>query len=628
LVYHGIAPEFYPDHDSHAPDWNMAARQDFMLDAVEGTGEILPGVQTPVFAYRGMARPVAENGGGIGATAELSACVPGPTFITRMGSNPEDLSPFGTPYVVRHRNLLPVELSLHQHGSHAPAHSDGSPDFYTLQGKARDYFYPNVGPRSGATPGNPGFDTPQELLGTTLWYHEHGMDVTGFNVNRGLAGVYLGVDTLEQERFEQGVLPRLMEADGSLNADQGYGVYDVPLMIKDFRFNADGTLFYDMLDHNGHIGNVYTVNGRAQPYMTVKRRKYRFRVLNACNARYLTLRMNSQMGADQQDGIPFLALGKDAWQFPTAEYIDSFMACPGERFDVVIDFSEVPQGIDRMYLQNIMDQTQGRKPNGVDPDDEHTPLMEFRLEEDNSGLPEITVTDGTPLRPVPKIEESEVVATRLFEFHRSRGAWMVSGQFYSPRRSDAVPYRNSAERWIFKNGGGGWWHPIHTHLEGFQIESIDGKSGDDLPLWYRYHNDLVNLEGGEEASVLIKFRDFRGPFVSHCHIIEHEDMRMMFTFDPRDAGEESLNDGVRPHNYSPEAAAQTGMPVPCLPEEDLLFEHSQNLASGEVVGPGNYPKIEHRGVGIPSECVEPEGDWELGDGQIRPEDPIPENQEP
>ena len=626
-VYHGIAPEFFPDHDSHAPDWNMSARQDFALTAVEGVTEILPGVQTPIFAYQGLARTVSESGGGIGSVATLSASFPGPTFIARMGSNPADLSPFGTPYVVRHHNALPVELSLHQHGSHAPAHSDGYPDFYVLQGKARDYFYPNVGPRSGATPGNPGFDSPQEFLGTTLWYHDHAMDVTGFNVNRGLAGYYYGVDTLEQERFEQGVLPRLMAADGTLNAESGYGVYDVPLAIKDFQLNPDGTLFYDMLDHNGHIGPIMTVNGRAQPYMTVQRRKYRFRILNACNARYLHLRLNSQTGESQQDGIPFLTLGKDTWQFPHAEFQGDFEMMPGERYDVVIDFSEVPEGADRLYLQNIMHQTQGRKPNGVDPDKEHTPLIEFRLEEDNSGLPEISVTDGTPLRPIPRIEASEIVATRRFEFKRRRGAWVVNGQFYSPRRSDAVPLRNSAERWILR-GAGGWWHPIHTHLEGCEVESVDGQSGSDLPLRYRHHIEMINLEGSDEVVIRLKFRDFRGPFVTHCHTIEHEDMRMMITHDPRDAGEESLNDGIRPHNYSAAAAALTGMPVPCLPEEDLLFEHEQTLASGEIVGPGNYPKIEERGVGIPSECVEPPGDWELGEGQIRPEDPIPESQQP
>jgi len=76
--------------------------------------------------------------------------------------------------------------------------------------------------------------------------------------------------------------------------------------------------------------------------MDVYRRQYRFRFLNACNARYLHLRLSSGRGEEQVDGISFLMLGKDTWEIPEAQTLDEFTICPGERFDVMIDFSKVP----------------------------------------------------------------------------------------------------------------------------------------------------------------------------------------------------------------------------------------------------------------------------------------------
>lgn len=626
-VYHGIAPEYYPDHPSHQPDWDTYPERYWEMEAVEvgsvedGTGwEFFPGVFTPVFAYKGKA----------GTDSETPPSFPGPTFLARQGE----------PTVLRYTNQTSVETSIHLHGDHGPAHSDGYPDFYTLQHKTRDYYYPNVGPREHATPDIPfptkGEAGPYEVghLPTTMWYHDHAMDITGFNVNRGLAGFYLCEDDLEIEHQKQGVLPKL------------HGHFDHVVALKDFRFNNDGTLFYDLLDHNGHIGPVFTCNGKVQPYMEVYRRQYRFRFLNASNARYLHLRLNSSKGAKQRDGISFLLLGKDTWEIPEAQTLDEFTICPGERFDVMIDFSKVPADVGTYYLQNLMHQTNGRKPNGVRADKEHTPWLQFRLldgeppfEQEMPGVENgvYSVQQGTPLRHFTPYREEEVVQTRTFEYKRHNGAWVINNKFFSPRRTDATPSLNSCERWILKNGGGGWWHPIHLHLEALQVQKINGVSRDhpDFPVQYRWNTDLVNLEGGDEVEVLIKFRTFRGPFVSHCHIIEHEDMRMMHVHDPRPAGEEGMNDGSRPHYWSEEDALQSGMPRGCLDPHHLLFDHEQDLATGETVGPGDVQLLEHRGVGFPSDYDEEleacgpdgSGDWDPEGNQLTPESPVPEEQQ-
>ncbi len=557
-VAHGIAPEFdgrvpgFP-----CPDWNRFSshthEKEYRIAIEETVQSFFPGVDTPIFAYRDI------YAGGPGRT-------PGPTFLTR----------FREPMVARFenhrtRNRSPInttghdiESSVHLHGSHVPAHADGAPDFYVLAGEARDYYWPNVDPRLVQPDGRASsfagaFDptwTP-----STLWYHDHAMDITGFNVSRGLAGFYLMFDEREEQLIEDRVLP---------NSFQGF---DIGLALTDQRFNADGTLFYDFFDHNGRLGDVFTVNGTVQPFMEVQRRKYRFRVLNASNARIYQLRLSS--------GQPFLVFGADTWLFPKAGLVKSFELAMGQRHDVIIDFTHAP---DELFLENIMLQTSGRKGDGVDPKTP-TPLMKFIV----TGSPvanDVTIDDGTVIRDQwAPISENEVVATRSFVSDRSLGAWTINGRFFNPRRADAVPELGTTEQWTFENSAGGWWHPFHTHLEGFQIKSLNGKTP---PFERSFNSDLVMLHGGEVAKVLMRFRTFTGPFSFHCHNVEHEDMRMMGFHDPRPLGQPSPLDGET--RIDPEVSGVVPDCTELEEERRIYFDVA-----------GDQDRVNGRGVGFP-EC--------------------------
>ena len=138
---------------------------------------------------------------------------------------------------------------------------------------------------------------------------------------------------------------------------------------------------------------------------------------------------------------------------------------------------------------------------------------------------------GIPcLRPHRSLNPSEAVATRVFEFQRRNGAWQINQQYFNPNVATATPTLGTVERWVFRNGTGGWWHPVHVHLCPQQIMLLNGRPPRPED---SFKSDLVILHGGGEAEVLIHFRTFRGPFVFHCHTVEHEDMRMMLTVDPR-----------------------------------------------------------------------------------------------
>jgi FtsP/CotA-like multicopper oxidase with cupredoxin domain len=474
---HGVAPEFFDRTCAEDTSLNWAQLHPdcfYELVVKRSTSEVIPGITTPIIGYGGT--------------------WPGTTFRSRICE----------PMCVRVKNETEdVELSNHLHGGHNPAHSDGYPNFYVLPGCSRDYFYTNTVPMHK---GVPDFSEAP----STMWYHDHGMDITAHTVLEGLAGFFLTYDELELGLINDNVLPG--------------DPYDIPIAIQDRRFNSDGTIWFDPLDHNGTIGDVYVLNGKAFPKLHVERRKYRFRFLDGCNARHLELRLST--------GEPFLAIGRDSWLYPEAIYLDTILMSPAKRSDVIIDFTNAPSEV---YLENILEQDSGRGPAG-DLDRRGTqipgvPMMKFIVEGAPGDSPrnDATIKVGDALRPHVPILEEEIVHTRVFEFHRSKGAWQINGEFFDEWKSNACPKVGTAERWILKNGGGGWWHPIHIHIESHQIKSVDGH----LPYEADRHKvDTCMLGPNTEAEIFMNFRTFKGPFVFHCHNLEHEDMRMMFVVDP------------------------------------------------------------------------------------------------
>jgi FtsP/CotA-like multicopper oxidase with cupredoxin domain len=585
-VAHGIAPEF-----GECGDWNRFSstrthEQEFRLFVEETTQRFVPGgPDTPIFTYRD------------GAAAQGSGRTPGPTIVVD----------YRGPVVLRNFNLLtrdrsPVnttdhdhETSIHLHGTHGPAHSDGYPDFYTLAGEGRDYFYTNISPRETLPVGRFGqapvcegpFD--ETWIPSTLWYHDHAMDLTGFNVSRGLAGFYLVRSQREALLADIRRIPRL------LDTDVFDGPLDFGLALTDQLFNDDGTIFYDFLDHNGRLGNVFTVNGLVQPFHKVERRKYRVRFLNASNARHYEIRLSNRQ--------KMFIIGTDSWLLPEAVEVESFRLAPAQRHDVIIDFRGAP---DEVIVENILHQTDGRKAREVDPDKQRDPLLKFVVS--GAGTDEPIIRDRDVIRGFKGqmdpdlgdgefsfIPASQVHTERRFRFERSNGAFSVNNRFFNPRRADAVPPLGvGAERWFFQNNSGGWWHPIHTHLEGFQIQSIEGGP---LRRERRFNSDTVNLEGDFTAEVFMKFRTFTGPFAFHCHTIEHEDMRMMATHDPTPA-DDTLSAGAIDANPPMDGEAmiepaQSGV-VPDCPE----LEADERLFFDEA---GDIDRLEDRGVGF-REC--------------------------
>lgn len=389
---------------------------------------------------------------------------PGPTIKARSGRRA----------VVRQVNNLQESVSVHLHGGHTPPDSDGHPTDLIGPGATKTYVYPN------------------DQVAANLWYHDHAIDVTGRHVYMGLAAFYLLSDSFEE------ALP-LPKGDN-----------DVALLIQDRLFNSDGSLNYPLTDNTirtGVVGDTLLVNGAIQPYLQVGRRKVRFRILNGSNARIYKLALST--------GDSIAQIGSDGGLLPHPAVRSEISLAPGERIDVVIDFSRYAVGA-RVVLRN-QDTSAPSIPE----------LMRFdvvREETDDSSIP-------STLRPMARLPESSASVTRTFTlnqtFQNGRTIWTINGQLYDPARLDAAPKLNATEIWTFQNNSG-VAHPMHIHDIEWQILDINGippAAGDD-----GMKDTFLVPGGGGTVRVIGTFTDHLGEYVSHCHILEHEDHAMMLNF--------------------------------------------------------------------------------------------------
>ncbi len=450
----------------------------------------------------------------------------GPTFVSRMGE----------PRVVRMINRLPqshtgfgrTTLTTHLHGGHVPAFSDGFPDEisdphfdpvfappgHPIHKDRFDYcwLFQDVGWRHGEP-------CPEERP-STLWYHDHFLDFTGPNVYRGLAGFNLVYDDLDTGD-EQDPSPKALRLPS--------GPYDIPLVLQDKLVAPDGQLLYLPGNFDGFLGDTHLVNGAVQPYLAVDARKYRFRVLNGANARMYQLFLTDASG----DLHPFdiVATGGGLLSRTVRDQTTTFLSNATRR-EIIVDFSEYPPGTE-LYLEDRIVQDDGRGPDGK--------FMDLDLQPNGIKLMKFIVGQKVPdpsqvpdeLRELPPIPASVIASAqrRTFEFERRNGSWVINDEQVDLERAVAQVPLDTPQVWRLVNKSGGWWHPVHVHLEMMRILSREDEpmgplEGDGLA-----KTDTAVLGPNSEVEVFFNFRDYPGPWVFHCHIIEHEDHFMMARFD-------------------------------------------------------------------------------------------------
>ena len=433
---------------------------------------------------------------------------PGPTIVATVGNQVtvnwlNDLRENG---VLRTDHYLPVDLCIHGpdtegptsrvvthlHGGHVETASDGYPTNTILPGEQQTTFYPN-----------------NQVAGT-LWYHDHALGITRLNVMMGLAGFYLLFDP----------------AEDVLNLPSGE--YEIGLAIQDRSFHNDGSLEYPEMWMDHFYGEVVLVNGKVWPYLNVKQGKYRFRMLEGSNTRSYVLTLSN--------GAPFTVIGTEGGLLEAPVAKTSLTMTPGERYDVIIDFSSYPAGTE-IILQNSAPQGW---PGNTDPTDIPN-VMKFIV----VGEPGHTDPIPSSLVAVPPIPESEAIQHRDLVLSKmsdpcTGSVWMINGKhFHDP--IDEFPLLGSTEVWRFVNNSG-VVHPMHLHLTMFQILDrqnfvMMGDSvvtvGDPIPPepWEAGWKDTAPVYPDQVLRVICRFEDYTGKYPYHCHVLEHEENDMMRQFE-------------------------------------------------------------------------------------------------
>jgi FtsP/CotA-like multicopper oxidase with cupredoxin domain len=518
---------------------------------------------------------------------------------------------YGHPIMFRHYNTLPIDpaanygfglhtITTHEHNGHNPAESDGYTQSFFFPGQYFDYHWPMIlaghdhintdasDPRA-ATIDDDG--SLRNIRGdwretmSTHWFHDHMLDFTAPNVYKGNAAMMNYYSALDRGNeavdchYEDPDNVNLCLPSGSARA-WGNRDYDVNLMVADKAWDSDGQLFFNIFNMDGFLGDRMTVNWLYKPYLQVRARRYRLRILNGSVSRYFQIALVDQHG----NRVPHYMIANDgnvmehAVPFPNPESADLPVQGIAERFDIVVDFGKFKNG-DKLYLVNLLEHRDGRGPKAViplqevlsneycdgsppdqAPDDACDPtvgkFLEFRVVGydgvDTSMDPADYAEGGKKMIPLPRLTADELANAkhRTFEFGRSSGTdsqpWTIKtdgGQGYgmASERVSAAPDEGTAEIWHIKNGGNGWAHPVHVHIEEGMVLARDGKPP---PAWERWaRKDVYNIGdidgpvGVSSVTVALRFREFLGTYMEHCHNTQHEDHAMLLRWDVEHPGE-------------------------------------------------------------------------------------------
>lgn len=454
-------------------------------------------------------------------------------------------------------------------------------DFFKAKAAAKGYLQPGT---MAWEAGTAVFQYPNSHRASTMWYHDHALGMTRLNVYAGPAGFFIirggqGDEVRDTRTSKKAMLPGPAPKEGDkFPPKKTY--YEIPIAIQDRAFNIDGSLFYPdtraFFDgiSGGYIpdtdisplwnpeffGNCIMVNGTTWPFLNVEQRRYRFRFLNGCNARFLILDFTQipdvQVWQIGNEG-GFLAAPVNM----TAVTGNRLLMSPAERADVIVDFTNVPVGNYPLGNSGPDDPFRGGVP-GVDfptADPNSTgQVMQFRIEPALTAdrttppqflqLPAITpIGAATITRPFALLEElSEFFAEAPAELRLGTVAGNPNsgiGVWISRKWEDPVtenPAVGTTEVWEFYNVTSDA-HPMHIHEVLFEVVNRQAIFVDDVDQtvqvvpgstpqapepWETGYKDTVIVYPYQVTRVRALFKT-PGQYAWHCHIVEHEDNEMM-----------------------------------------------------------------------------------------------------
>ncbi|WP_327149307.1 multicopper oxidase family protein [Nocardia sp. NBC_01329] len=418
----------------------------FTLRAHSATTEILRGKHTPTWGYNGS--------------------VLGPTLRARVGEQ--------VGFTIT--NDTPEPTSVHWHGMHVPAEFDG-------------------GPHQMIAPGAqwaPHWTIRQQAA--TLWYHPHPHGATEKHVYRGLAGFFLIDD----------------ESADTLDLPKDYGVDDIPLVIQDRRFAANGTLDESDPTDIGLLGDTIVTNGIAGAHLDLSTERVRLRILNGSSGRLYNLAL--------ADGRTFDLIATDGGLLTEPVALQQIQLSPGERVELVLTMRPG----EKLALRSLpITERAGidrATEFGFDDTFDILELRAARALRRSAALPAALV----PIRPLTAVSTEP---TRTFDLQ-----WfMINGRRMDMNRIDMTIPVDTTEVWSVRNNDN-WPHNFHVHDVQFQILAINGTPPPPALAGWK---DTVYTGSGSTYTLAMRFTEYTDPtypYMYHCHLLHHEDQGMMGQF--------------------------------------------------------------------------------------------------
>ncbi|MCL4704915.1 multicopper oxidase domain-containing protein [bacterium] len=376
------------------------------------------------------------------------------------------------------RNQLNQPSNIHWHGLVVPEKMDGHPKDAIAPAGTYTYTFPII-QRAG-----------------TYFYHAHPHELTGSQVYKGFSGFFI-IDDPDEAKLG---LPT--------------GNYDVPLVIQDRRAASQPQFAYNptmMEVMDGFLGDVALVNGTPDAYLEVSRTLYRFRLLNGSNARVYQLAFS--------DNRTFHVIGTDGGLIDAPAQVNSSFLSPGERLDILVDFSSNQLG-QSVSLKSLPFAAGGM---GTYRQGLEMNLLRFEVARAESSGGKIPAS----LTPLAYYNPNDAVRTRTFMLTTQmamNGMHQINGKVFEMNRIDETVPLRELERWQIVNYTDEF-HPMHVHGVLFQV--LDRGGNRDLAPVDKGWKDTVLVNPNETVNVLIRFDNYAGIYLLHCHNLEHEDDGMM-----------------------------------------------------------------------------------------------------
>ncbi|MBI5718719.1 MAG: multicopper oxidase domain-containing protein [Burkholderiales bacterium] len=439
-------------------------------------------------------------------------------------------------------NGLPESTIVHWHGLHVPDTMDGHPRFAIAPAGRYEYEF-TVANRAGS-----------------YWFHPHPHGRTGKQVHAGLAGLFLISD----------------DEEAALGLPDG--AHDLPLVLQDRTFDADNQFVYlgssgdgagkqgggmmgggmmgggmmggrtgrsmmgggmgsMMAGMMGVLGDQILVNGSLQPGREVERRAYRLRLLNASNTRTYKLAWN--------DASPLTVIGTDGGLLAAPVQRDYLMLAPAERADLWVDFGRWPPGTEltlrSLAFEGGMDMGGMMGGRAALPDGAAFAVHSFRVGAGAAKAGTLPRRLSAIPAPEPRLAVN-AERPKVFELTMGMMVWGINGAGFDMLGASELETvkLGTQEVWEFRNDGRrsmmGMVMPHSMHVHGVQFRVIGRSVSNKFSNEYgtvsaglvdEGWKDTVLVMPGERVRILLRFADYPGLFLYHCHMLEHEDSGLM-----------------------------------------------------------------------------------------------------